>query len=143
MVKIKPCEIYSVVLYNMTKVNYKSKTFKSITNFISSMLFHRKIFSFDLDARRLATMGTMTLKAGVLCAELINQDFLKVNLSDPKFAKVTHAIVDPSCSGSGMTSVLSSLFSSLFFSRVVVLCVIGPTSLALSKISFLNEERKK
>ena len=67
----------------------------------------RKIFSFDLDARRLATMGTMTLKAGVLCAQLIHQDFLKADPNDPKFAKVEYVIVDPSCSGSGKSKLVT------------------------------------
>lgn len=61
------------------------------------------MFSFDKDAKRLGTMNTMTLRAGVLCAELHHQDFLKVKHDDPKYAKVEYVLVDPSCSGSGKT----------------------------------------
>ncbi|XP_018412622.1 PREDICTED: probable 28S rRNA (cytosine-C(5))-methyltransferase [Nanorana parkeri] len=61
-----------------------------------------KVFAFDLDTKRLATMSTLLLRAGVTCQELANQDFLTVNSGDPKYQKVSHILVDPSCSGSGM-----------------------------------------
>ena len=64
--------------------------------------FHcSKVFSFDKDPKRLATMNTLTLKAGVLNAMLTHADFLKVKTDDPQYAKVKYFIVDPSCSGSG------------------------------------------
>ncbi|XP_075052762.1 28S rRNA (cytosine-C(5))-methyltransferase [Mixophyes fleayi] len=61
-----------------------------------------KVFAFDLDTKRLATMSTLLLRAGVTCQELANQDFLTVSTSSPKYQKVSHILVDPSCSGSGM-----------------------------------------
>ncbi|XP_075706916.1 28S rRNA (cytosine-C(5))-methyltransferase [Rhinoderma darwinii] len=61
-----------------------------------------KVFAFDLDTKRLATMSTLLLRAGVTCQELANQDFLTVNPCEPKYQKVSHILVDPSCSGSGM-----------------------------------------
>lgn len=61
-----------------------------------------KVFAFDLDTKRLATMSTLLLRAGVTCQQLANQDFLTVNPSEPKYQKVSHILVDPSCSGSGM-----------------------------------------
>ncbi|XP_073526855.1 28S rRNA (cytosine-C(5))-methyltransferase [Phyllobates terribilis] len=61
-----------------------------------------KVFAFDLDTKRLATMSTLLLRAGVTCQELANVDFLTVNPSEPKYHKVSHILVDPSCSGSGM-----------------------------------------
>ncbi|XP_069802041.1 28S rRNA (cytosine-C(5))-methyltransferase isoform X2 [Dendropsophus ebraccatus] len=61
-----------------------------------------KVFAFDLDTKRLATMSTLLLRAGVTCQELANQDFLTVNPCEAKYQKVTHILVDPSCSGSGM-----------------------------------------
>ena len=70
-------------------------------NFDIIGLNFRKIFAFDKDAKRLGTMNTLTLKAGVLCAELQHQDFLKVKTTDPKYSKVEYILVDPSCSGSG------------------------------------------
>lgn len=61
-----------------------------------------KVFAFDLDTKRLATMSTLLLRAGITCQELANQDFLTVSPDDPKYQKVSHILVDPSCSGSGM-----------------------------------------
>ncbi|KAG8590130.1 hypothetical protein GDO81_006649 [Engystomops pustulosus] len=68
-----------------------------------------KVFAFDLDTKRLATMSTLLLRAGVTCQELANQDFLKVNPCDPKYQKVSHILVDPSCSGSGMPNQMRVL----------------------------------
>ncbi|KAM9319570.1 28S rRNA (cytosine-C(5))-methyltransferase [Gastrophryne carolinensis] len=61
-----------------------------------------KVFAFDMDTKRMATMSTLLLRAGVTCQELANQDFLTVNTSDSKYQKVSHILVDPSCSGSGI-----------------------------------------
>ena len=62
---------------------------------------NRKIFAFDLDPKRLATMNSGLLKAGVLCVDSSNQDILTVDPTDSKYSKVEYIIVDPSCSGSG------------------------------------------
>ncbi|XP_063059271.1 probable 28S rRNA (cytosine-C(5))-methyltransferase [Engraulis encrasicolus] len=61
-----------------------------------------KLFAFDLDAKRLSTMSTLLLRAGVTCHRLANQDFLKVNPQDADYRDVKHILLDPSCSGSGM-----------------------------------------
>ncbi|XP_066507775.1 probable 28S rRNA (cytosine-C(5))-methyltransferase isoform X2 [Hoplias malabaricus] len=61
-----------------------------------------KLFAFDLDAKRLSTMSTLLLRAGVTCHLLANQDFLKVDPLSPEYKNVTHILLDPSCSGSGM-----------------------------------------
>ncbi|XP_068589116.1 28S rRNA (cytosine-C(5))-methyltransferase [Cebidichthys violaceus] len=61
-----------------------------------------KLFAFDLDAKRLATMSTLLLRAGVTCQQLANQDFLKVDPDSPQFKDVEYVLLDPSCSGSGM-----------------------------------------
>ena len=63
--------------------------------------FNRKIFAFDLDPNRLATMNSGLLKAGVLCVDSYNQDILTVDPTDSKYSEVEYIIVDPSCSGSG------------------------------------------
>ncbi|CAH1772808.1 unnamed protein product [Owenia fusiformis] len=70
-----------------------------------------KIFSFDLDKKRLETMRSLTSKAGVTSAELTHHDFLTVDPKDPKFARVQYMLVDPSCSGSGIYSRLDPLTS--------------------------------
>ncbi|XP_060752332.1 probable 28S rRNA (cytosine-C(5))-methyltransferase [Tachysurus vachellii] len=61
-----------------------------------------KLFAFDLDAKRLSTMSTLLLRAGVTCHRLANEDFLKVDPLSPAYKDVKHILLDPSCSGSGM-----------------------------------------
>ncbi|XP_029974357.1 28S rRNA (cytosine-C(5))-methyltransferase [Salarias fasciatus] len=61
-----------------------------------------RLFAFDLDAKRLATMSTLLLRAGVTCQQLANQDFLKVDPDSPQYQDVEYVLLDPSCSGSGM-----------------------------------------
>lgn len=60
-----------------------------------------KLFAFDLDPKRMATMSTLLLKAGVTCQQLANQDFLKVDPDSPQYKDVEYILLDPSCSGSG------------------------------------------
>ncbi|XP_053562285.1 28S rRNA (cytosine-C(5))-methyltransferase isoform X2 [Bombina bombina] len=73
------------------------------TSQLAALIKNRgKVFAFDLDTKRLATMSTLLLRAGVTCHELANKDFLTVDPNDPKYQKVTHILVDPSCSGSGI-----------------------------------------
>ncbi|XP_058268704.1 probable 28S rRNA (cytosine-C(5))-methyltransferase isoform X2 [Hemibagrus wyckioides] len=60
------------------------------------------LFAFDLDAKRLSTMSTLLLRAGVTCHHLANEDFLKVDPLSPAYKDVKHILLDPSCSGSGM-----------------------------------------
>ncbi|XP_029994519.1 28S rRNA (cytosine-C(5))-methyltransferase isoform X2 [Sphaeramia orbicularis] len=61
-----------------------------------------QLFAFDLDAKRLATMSTLLLRAGVTCQQLANQDFLTVDPESPQYKDVEYILLDPSCSGSGM-----------------------------------------
>ncbi|KAK6322500.1 hypothetical protein J4Q44_G00072920 [Coregonus suidteri] len=61
-----------------------------------------KLFAFDLDAKRLSTMSTLLLRAGITCQQLANQDFLKVDPDGPQYKDVEYILLDPSCSGSGM-----------------------------------------
>lgn len=63
-----------------------------------------RLFAFDLDAKRLATMSTLLLRAGVTCQQLANQDFLKVDPDSPQYKDVEYVLLDPSCSGSGRLS---------------------------------------
>ncbi|XP_036393159.1 probable 28S rRNA (cytosine-C(5))-methyltransferase [Megalops cyprinoides] len=67
-----------------------------------------KLFAFDLDAKRLSTMSTLLLRAGVTCQQLANQDFLKVNPESPEYSQVEYILLDPSCSGSGMVCLQDS-----------------------------------
>ncbi|XP_047467297.1 probable 28S rRNA (cytosine-C(5))-methyltransferase [Mugil cephalus] len=61
-----------------------------------------KLFAFDLDAKRLTTMSTLLLRAGVTCQQLANQDFLTVDPDSQQYKDVEYILLDPSCSGSGM-----------------------------------------
>ncbi|XP_030648691.1 28S rRNA (cytosine-C(5))-methyltransferase [Chanos chanos] len=67
-----------------------------------------KLFAFDLDAKRLSTMSTLLLRAGVTCQQLANEDFLKVDPLGPEYKDVGHILLDPSCSGSGMVCLRNS-----------------------------------
>ncbi|XP_032377180.1 28S rRNA (cytosine-C(5))-methyltransferase [Etheostoma spectabile] len=70
-----------------------------------------KLFAYDLDAKRLATMSTLLLRAGVTCQQLANQDFLKVDPDSPQFKDVEYILLDPSCSGSGMVCLRGDVSS--------------------------------
>ncbi|NXE29153.1 NSUN5 methyltransferase, partial [Ardeotis kori] len=75
------------------------------TSHLAAILKNKgQIFAFDVDAKRLATMNTMLMRAGVTGFQLAQQDFLTVDPGDPKYSKVTHILLDPSCSGSGMVN---------------------------------------
>lgn len=63
--------------------------------------FSRKIFAFDLDAKRLASMATLLARAGVSCCQLAEEDFLAISPSDQRYHQVQYILLDPSCSGSG------------------------------------------
>lgn len=60
-----------------------------------------RLFAFDLDTKRLTTMSTLLLRAGITCQQLANQDFLKVDPENPQYKDVEYMLLDPSCSGSG------------------------------------------
>ncbi|NWX42025.1 NSUN5 methyltransferase, partial [Steatornis caripensis] len=77
------------------------------TSHLAALLKNKgQIFAFDVDAKRLATMNTMLMRAGVTAFQLAQQDFLAVDPADPKYRKVTYILLDPSCSGSGMVNRL-------------------------------------
>ncbi|XP_010891877.1 probable 28S rRNA (cytosine-C(5))-methyltransferase isoform X2 [Esox lucius] len=71
-----------------------------------------RLFAFDLDAKRLATMSTLLLRAGVTCQQLANQDFLKVEPDALQYKDVKYILLDPSCSGSGMVCLRDEVSSS-------------------------------
>eukprot|EP00434_Breviolum_minutum_P045060 symbB.v1.2.040324.t2/scaffold7146.1/size13045/2 len=63
-----------------------------------------QIFAFDRDGRRLKTMMTLMRQRHVTCVEACEKDFLKTSCKDTKYRNVTHFLLDPSCSSSGMTA---------------------------------------
>ncbi|NXJ93294.1 NSUN5 methyltransferase, partial [Corythaixoides concolor] len=75
------------------------------TSHLAAILKNKgQIFAFDVDTKRLATMNTMLMRAGVTSFQLAQQDFLTVDPGDPKYSRVTYILLDPSCSGSGMVN---------------------------------------
>ncbi|KAJ7914917.1 S-adenosyl-L-methionine-dependent methyltransferase [Mycena leptocephala] len=65
-----------------------------------------KLYAFERDRKRFGTLTMMVSRAGCTNVEPVNSDFLTVDPLDPKFAKVTHILLDPSCSGSGIVNRL-------------------------------------
>ncbi|XP_006889853.1 PREDICTED: putative methyltransferase NSUN5 [Elephantulus edwardii] len=73
------------------------------TSHLAALLKNQgKIFAFDLDPKRLASMATLLARAGVSCCELAERDFLAVSPADQRYRQVQYILLDPSCSGSGM-----------------------------------------
>ncbi|KAK6019803.1 hypothetical protein OSTOST_14552 [Ostertagia ostertagi] len=63
----------------------------------------------DRSEERVGTMSKILEECGVENASVFHGDFLKTDVNDKKFSKVTHAIVDPPCSGSGMVKRMDEL----------------------------------
>ncbi|NWZ70695.1 NSUN5 methyltransferase, partial [Acrocephalus arundinaceus] len=75
------------------------------TSHLAAILKNKgQIFAFDVDPKRVATMNTLLTRAGVTGYQLAQQDFLTVDPRDPRYSRVTHILLDPSCSGSGMVT---------------------------------------
>ncbi|KAE9408389.1 S-adenosyl-L-methionine-dependent methyltransferase [Gymnopus androsaceus JB14] len=70
------------------------------------------LFAFERDRKSFSTLQKMFSKAKCKNVEPINADFLAVNPMDSKYSKVTHILLDPSCSGSGIVNRLDYLVES-------------------------------
>lgn len=68
-----------------------------------------KLYAFERDRKRFGTLTMMLSRAGCTNVEPVNSDFLTTDPSDLKFSKVTHILLDPSCSGSGIVNRLDHL----------------------------------
>ncbi|XP_078699500.1 28S rRNA (cytosine-C(5))-methyltransferase-like [Branchiostoma floridae x Branchiostoma belcheri] len=80
------------------------------TSHMASLMQNKgKIFAFDIDSKRLATMRSLTQRAGVSCAQLVHGSFLDCDPEDPRYLGVEYILLDPSCSGSGIASRLDHL----------------------------------
>jgi 25S rRNA (cytosine2278-C5)-methyltransferase len=73
------------------------------------------VFAFERDSRRFQTLQKLTSQAlGPTAANYLtcqHADFLAINPTDPKYAKVEYILCDPSCSGSGMPMSLERSLS--------------------------------
>ena len=63
----------------------------------------QQIFACERDPTRSKLLQVMVRKAGASNVEVLaKQDFLALDTEDPRFSNVTHLLLDPSCSGSGI-----------------------------------------
>lgn len=69
-----------------------------------------KVFAFDRSAKRLDLLKRrMNLMGADGIVDAVLQSFLEIDVDDAKFANVRSILLDPSCSGSGMTNRLDHL----------------------------------
>ncbi|EPX70822.1 rRNA methyltransferase [Schizosaccharomyces octosporus yFS286] len=74
------------------------------TTHLAALFPDSKIFAFERDSQRVKTLQKMVDISGAQNVEIIHGDFTHSDPMDPKFANVTHILLDPSCSGSGIVS---------------------------------------
>ncbi|PLW13503.1 hypothetical protein PCANC_15609 [Puccinia coronata f. sp. avenae] len=80
------------------------------TTMLSSIVGSRgKVWAFEKDKQRFKVLSEMVKLAGCTNVQCIHGDFLAVDPCDERFKNVSHIMVDPSCSGSGISNRLDHL----------------------------------
>ncbi|KZV97453.1 S-adenosyl-L-methionine-dependent methyltransferase [Exidia glandulosa HHB12029] len=80
------------------------------TTHLAALMQNRgTLFAFERDKRRFKTLETMLARAGASNVRAQNADFLSVDPHDATYARVSHILLDPSCSGSGIVNRLDYL----------------------------------
>ncbi|KAL1748928.1 S-adenosyl-L-methionine-dependent methyltransferase [Schizophyllum fasciatum] len=80
------------------------------TTYLSALMQNNgKLFAFERDKRRFQTLKTMVSKAACKNVQPVNADFLTIDPNDEAYSAVTHILLDPSCSGSGIVNRLDYL----------------------------------
>lgn len=80
------------------------------TSHLSALMGNKgTLYAFERDRKRFSTLKMMIGKAACKNVTPVNTDFLTVDPSDPKYLPVTHILLDPSCSGSGIVNRLDHL----------------------------------
>ncbi|KAJ2722804.1 hypothetical protein GGI07_003059 [Coemansia sp. Benny D115] len=75
------------------------------TSHMASLMGNRgTVFAFDKDSQRLATLVELTGRAHCKNIKPLCANFLEVDPLDSRYARVEYALLDPSCSGSGIVN---------------------------------------
>ncbi|KZT73089.1 S-adenosyl-L-methionine-dependent methyltransferase [Daedalea quercina L-15889] len=83
------------------------------TSHLSALMGNKgKLFAFERDRKRFSTLKMMLSKARCRNVEAVSADFLTTDPTDAKYSKVTHIMLDPSCSGSGIVNRMDHLLES-------------------------------
>ncbi|KAJ1935038.1 hypothetical protein GGF37_006144, partial [Kickxella alabastrina] len=82
------------------------------SHMVSLMANKGRVHAFDMDSRRMQTLVELTTKARCRIIETQCMSFLDVDPLNPKYAQVEYALLDPSCSGSGIVNRMDALVDS-------------------------------
>jgi putative methyltransferase len=74
------------------------------TSHVAALMQNRGcVFAFELNARRCELLQQMMKAKGATCVRATHGSFLDASPTDPLYASVSHIMLDPSCSSSGMS----------------------------------------